>query len=87
VGVHVCFEIGQQAVPADDRVSIVEPAVVEVAAVMHHGPIDDVAALYEALIRWIDDSGYRIAGNTRELYHEMGPDGPRVTELQMPIAR
>ena len=87
VGVHVCFEIGPQAVPADDRVNIVELPVVEVAAMMHRGPIEDVAAAYEALVHWIDDSGYRSAGYVRELYHEMGPDGPRVTELQMPIAR
>jgi effector-binding domain-containing protein len=39
------------------------------------------------LIRWIKDSGYRLAGNSRELYHEMGADGPRVTELQLPIVK
>jgi len=87
IGVHVCFEIGPQAVPADDRVNIVELPLVEVAAMMHRGPIDGVAATYGELVRWIDDSGYRIAGNARELYHEMGPDGPLVTELQIPIAR
>jgi DNA-binding transcriptional MerR regulator len=87
VGVHVCFEIGDQPVPSSDRVAVVELPVIDVASVIHHGAIDDVAAVYETLLRWIDDSGYRSTGYSRELYHEIGPEGPRVTELQMPIAR
>lgn len=43
--------------------------------------------MYEALIRWIEESGQSIAGYSRELYHEMGVEGPTVTELQVPIAR
>jgi DNA-binding transcriptional MerR regulator len=87
VGVHVCFEIGAQPVAASERVAIVELPVIEVASVMHSGSIDDVTPVYEALLRWIEDSGYRLTGYSRELYHETGPQGPRVTELQMPIAR
>jgi DNA-binding transcriptional MerR regulator len=87
VGVHVCFEIGAQQVPSGERVAVVELPVIEVASVMHRGAIDDVTPVYEALLRWIDDSGCRSAGYSRELYHEMGREGPRVTELRMPIAR
>jgi effector-binding domain-containing protein len=47
----------------------------------------DIVRVYQDLIRWINDSGYRAAGYSRELYHEMGADGPQVTELQMPIAK
>jgi effector-binding domain-containing protein len=47
----------------------------------------DIVRVYQDLIRWIEDSGYRPAGYSRELYHEMGADGPQVTELQMPIAK
>ena len=39
-----------------------------------------------ALIGWIEGNGYRLTGNSRELYHEMGADGPQLTELQLPIA-
>ena len=87
VGVHVAFEIGDQAVPAADGIEIVELPVVEVASVMHRGDMDDIGLVYEDLIRWIEDSGHRLAGYSRELYLEMGENGPNVTELQMPIAR
>ncbi len=86
VGVHIAYEIGEQAVPAGDGIEIVELPVVEVASVIHRGAMESVGPVYEALIRWIENSGYGFAGYSRELYHEMGPDGPSVTELQMPIA-
>lgn len=87
VGVHVGLEIGAQQVPAGDHVRVVDLPVVEVASVMHPGAIEDVAPVYEALLRWIDDSGYRMAGYSRELYHVTGPEGPRLTELQVPISQ
>jgi effector-binding domain-containing protein len=46
-----------------------------------------IVRVYQDLIRWIEHSGYRRAGYSRELYHEMGADGPQVTELQIPIAK
>lgn len=87
VGVHVGYEIGEQPVPARDGVEIIDLPVVQVASIVHRGGMDGIVQVYEALIRWIDASGYRRAGYSRELYHEMGADGPRVTELQMPIVK
>jgi DNA-binding transcriptional MerR regulator len=87
VGVHVAFEIRDQPVPASDGVEIVDLPVVEVASLVHRGDMDGITQVYEALIRWIEDSGFRVAGYSRELYHEMGADGPSVTELQVPVAR
>ena len=87
VGVHVAYEIGEQPVPASDTIEIVELPVVEVACVIHRGDMDHITPVYEALVRWIDDSGFHLAGHSRELYHEMSADGPSVTELQMPIAK
>ena len=87
VGVHVAYEIGDQAVPAGDGVEIVELPVVEVASVVHRGGMDGITLVYEALIRWIEDSGLRLAGYSRELYHEMTAEGPSVTELQVSVAR
>ncbi|MBV9196665.1 MAG: hypothetical protein JO168_21205 [Solirubrobacterales bacterium] len=46
--------------------------------------MQDITAVYEALIGWIEGSSYHLAGYSCELYHEMGTDGPSVTELQMP---
>jgi DNA-binding transcriptional MerR regulator len=87
VGVHVAYDIGQQAVPAGADVEIVDLPVIEVASVVHRGGMDNITPVYEALIRWIEDSGYHLAGYSRELYHEMDADGPSVTELQVPIAK
>ncbi|MGO9881707.1 MAG: MerR family transcriptional regulator [Solirubrobacteraceae bacterium] len=87
VGVHVAFEIVDQAVPPEDGVEIVELPVIEVASLVHRGGMENIAVVYEDLIRWVEDSGYRLAGYSRELYHEMDADGPSVTELQMPIAK
>ena len=87
VVVHVGFEIGEQTVPAADGIDIVDLPVTEVASVIHRGDMDGIAPVYESLIRWIDDSGYRLAGYSRELYLEMTGTGAGVTELQVPVIR
>lgn len=86
VGVHVGYEIGQQPVPASDGVEIVELPVIRVASAIHRGGMEGIVSVYQALIGWIEGNGYRLTGNSRELYHEMGADGPQLTELQLPIA-
>ena len=87
--VHLGFDIGDQPLTEDDTVQVVELSVVEVASTVHRGPMDDISDTYEALVRWIDDNGYRIAGFGRELYLEWDEQDParNVTELQMPVAR
>ena len=65
------------ALTARDGVEIIDLPVVQVASIVHRGGMDGIVQVYEALIRWIDASGYRRAGYSRELYHEMGADGPR----------
>ena len=86
---HAGFEIGEQEVPEGERVKIVDLPVVEVASLVHRGSMDNINASWEALVRWIEDSGYRLSGDCRELYHEWNPEDParHVTELQQPIAR
>ncbi len=83
------FEIGDQDVPDSDSVRVVQLPVVEVAAAVYRGGDDGIVPGWEALVRWIEDSGYRLIGNCRELYHEWHDDDPtsNVTELQQPIAR
>ncbi len=87
VGVHVGFEIGDQSVPPGDGIEIIDLPVIEVASLIHRGGMEGITPVYEALVGWIEDSGFRLAGYSRELYHEMTADGPSVTEIQMPIAR
>ena len=87
VGVHVAFEIGEASVQAGDGVDTVDLPVIEVASIVHRGSMEGINPVYEDLLKWIEDSGYRLAGYSRELYHEMTANGPSVTELQVPIAR
>jgi len=50
--------------------------------------MDNIVPVYEALVRWIEDSGNQLAGRSRELYHRWDDADPNacVTELQMPLA-
>jgi DNA-binding transcriptional MerR regulator len=86
---HAGFEIADQDVPDGDGVRVVDLGVVEVASIVHRGPMEGIAASWEALVRWIEDSGYGLAGDCRELYHEWHQEDParHVTELQQPITR
>jgi effector-binding domain-containing protein len=85
VGVHVAYAVGEQTVTAGDGIEVVELPVIQVASVVHRGGMETVTAVYEGLITWIENSGHRLAGYSRELYHEMTAEGPSVTELQVPI--
>ncbi len=89
VVLHAGFDIGDQAVESDDRVGVVDLPVVEVASVVHQGSMEAVEETYVALVTWIEDSGLRLAGRSRELYLEFdeADQSRNVTELQMPIAR
>jgi DNA-binding transcriptional MerR regulator len=85
---HAGFQIAGQAVTGSNTVSVVELPQVRVASVVHHGSMETFGPTYEALIRWIEDSGHQALGRSRELYHEWHEEDPsrHVTELQMPIA-
>ncbi len=86
---HVGFDIGDQSLAENDDVRVVELPAVEVASAIHRGPLADIGDSYEALVRWIDANGFRIADRSRELYLEWDLEDPaqRVTEIQLPVAR
>ncbi len=86
---HAGFDIGDQNVPDGEHVRVAELPVVEVASAVYRGPMDGIASAWEALTRWVDDRGYRLAGDSRELYHVHDEDDHTrcVTELQVAIAR
>lgn len=85
VVVHVGYEIGEQSVPASPGIEIVELPVIKVASTVHRGAMEAIAQVYEALFAWIENSGYRRIGPSRELYHEISQEGPRLTEIQIPV--
>jgi DNA-binding transcriptional MerR regulator len=81
------FDIYDQDVPDSEAVHVINLPVVEVAAAVYRGGDDGIMAAWEALVRWIDDSGYRLVGDCRELSHEWHEEDPtrNITELQQPI--
>ena len=88
VVLHAGFDIGDQDVPSGEVVQVVHLPAVQVASVIHRGAMDGIEPAFEALMRWIEDSGYRWAGPSRELYHEFHHEDPtrHVTELQTPVS-
>jgi DNA-binding transcriptional MerR regulator/predicted transcriptional regulator YdeE len=89
VVVHVGFDIGDQSLTENDEVRVVELPSLEVASAIHRGPLVDIADTFEAVVRWIESNGYRIADRSRELYLEWDSEdvARNITELQLPIAR
>jgi DNA-binding transcriptional MerR regulator len=87
VVLHAGFEIGDQDVPSSEFVQVADLPSVLVASVIHRGPMEGIEPAFEALMRWIEYSGYRWAGACRELYHEFHDEDPtcHVTELQVPV--
>jgi DNA-binding transcriptional MerR regulator len=79
-------------VPESGRMRVHTLPSVTVAATIHHGSYDTIGDAHEAVITWIDASGYRIVGPDRELnLHHITPirrDNPAyVTEIQYPVEK
>jgi DNA-binding transcriptional MerR regulator/effector-binding domain-containing protein len=89
VVVHIGVDIGDQEMPEGDGVRAVELPELEVASHVHRGTLEGIEDVYEALVRWVEDSGFALAAKSRELYHEWDEAEPArsVTELQLPIRR
>lgn len=89
IALRAGFDIGDQYVPDSETVRVVALPVIEVAAAVYRGGDDGIMAAWEGLVRWIENSGYRLVGDCRELYHEWDDNDPskNVMELQQPITR
>jgi effector-binding domain-containing protein len=90
--VEVCERIGA-ALPGSERVRIRDlPGVEMMACTIHHGPFITISQAYGALMQWIQDNGYRIAGPGREVYlreaeNTSQTDPNTVTEIQFPVEK
>lgn len=84
---HLGFDIGDQTVSDSDEVRVVELPPVQVAHVLHRGPMAGFTDTFLAVVHWIDTNGYEIAERSRELYHKWMPNDPDATivELQIPV--
>ncbi len=75
--------------PAGDGVKVYElPGVPAMACLIHKGAFDTLKQTYQDIMRWIESSGYRIAGPAREVYMNMnGAPQSWITEVQFPVER
>lgn len=66
------------------------PAVETMASVIHHGSFSTLNQAYNAILKWIETSGYHISGPNRELnleYERGGDQSKFVTEIQFPVEK
>jgi effector-binding domain-containing protein len=66
--IEACEPIAED-IPPSKRVEVkVLPAVDAMACTIHHGPFVTINEAYAAILRWVDENGYRIIGPVREVY-------------------
>ena len=82
----------KQDVPARDGVKVHELPETTAACTVHNGAYRRLSEAYDAVLKWVAENGYRIAGPIRELYlHCTKPvrqdDESYVTEIQVPVEK
>lgn len=91
VDAEICEEVTQLK---DDTQSLkfkVVPPVEQAACVLHKGPYENLPQAYAAIVRYLDESGYEIAGLPREVYIDgiwnMECEDDWLTEIQFPLKK
>ena len=94
--IEACEPIGGE-LKASKRVKVYTlPAVEMMACTIHHGPFVTIGEAYDAILKWVDENGYRIYGPGREIYVRVAEEGQgmvsqtdpeTVTEIQFPVAK
>ncbi len=79
-------------VPESGRMQVHELPACTMAATIHHGTYNTIGNAHEAVITWIENNRYRIAGPDREIYiYNKMPihldDPSYITEIQYPIEK
>ena len=82
----------RQDVPGREGVEVHELPETAAACTVHNGSYKRLSEAYDALLKWVAENGYQIAGPTRELYlHSTQPvrqdDESYVTEIQVPVRK
>lgn len=75
---------------AEDTVRLQVLPAQSVASTIHHGSYETIGEAYAALARWIEENGYRIAGDSRTIFLEAGADQSDpgyVSEVQYPVEK
>ncbi len=67
------------------------PAVESMACAVHPSGLDGLADAGRALLTWVEENGYRVAGPSREVYYQSPaagePDEAAVVEVQLPVQK
>ncbi len=90
--IEVCEPIQSELIESE-RVKIRQlPAIETMACVLHQGPFITISEAYDAIMKWIGESGYQIMGPAREVYLREAEAGNQedpntVTEIQFPVRK
>jgi DNA-binding transcriptional MerR regulator len=92
---NIDAEVGiylKSPLPAPETLRVYQLPKATVASVVHHGAFNRIGEAYEALLRWIEASGYQPACPAREIFlHLSQPvcrdDESNVTEIQVPVEK
>ena len=88
ITVHAAFPFTGDP-PADPGFQVVDLPAIEAATLLHHGDMADAFRTGQLIATWIDDNGYRMAGESlgREVYLDCPPGefAKWVTELQVEV--
>jgi len=91
VHLEVCIPISGK-VKGGGEIKGKELATGAFACITHSGPIEKLPEAYDAMLKWIEENGYRISGPGREVHHKgMGeaggtPQEPLI-EVQLPVRK
>lgn len=85
--VEVIFPI-DRTLDGNENVKVYTLPAVQVASTIHQGDFDDFTGAHVALLRWIEDNGYKVSGPFREIYLEGNDEsGESTTEVQFEVAK
>ncbi len=88
---RVLFPLTQDPQREPPGLEIVELPEAQVAVFVHRGPYEWIQCTYEKVLDWFRESGYEVAGETREVFfvapepHSGGSQDDMLTEIQVPI--
>ncbi|MFC0434964.1 MerR family transcriptional regulator [Kutzneria buriramensis] len=88
VMVHAAVQVSGELAASSSLALVDLPAVAEAATAVHHGPMSECGAVYEAIAHWLSENGHQSGAYAREVYLHCPPGVDQqgwVTELQIPL--
>jgi DNA-binding transcriptional MerR regulator len=76
-----------RVLPETEQIKVYNLPAAQVAAVVHHGSVDEFTEGHKTLLRWAEANGYRLNGAYREIYHDWRDHQNATTEIQFPVEK